>query len=383
MRLLLSYVVALLSLLMLPSCDNESGGNDPDPCITSSSISGEVITDRYIISTPAEDGTSGGRLRAQGLNLLRRHNLSEARLINEIHGTRNIYVMTLSAAEAERLKHDPQILKIEPDKVVSICACFEVAEPSLVTWNVNKVGYGDGRGKTAWILDSGVDLDHPDLDVDKERSRSFHPDFDTAEDGQGHGTHIAGIIGALNNDIGTLGVASGAKIVGLKVLDDKGKGVVSYVIDAIAYISSKGKPGDAVNLSLVVDADVSSILDDEVRALGNKGFYVTMAAGNEGISATELSPARANGKNIYTVSAIDSLDRFASWSNYGNEAVDFAAPGVRIFSTYMQGKYAFISGTSQAAPHVAGILLINGGKVNSMGTALNDPDGTGDPIAHK
>lgn len=381
MKIFLATTLAAFCLFNLSSCDN--GGEDPpvDPCVTSKSINGAVITDRYIISMPSEED-AGGRT-SSGHRILRQADLSEKRLLRHFRGKNSIYVMTLSGDEAEKVKHSNPAIKIEPDKTVSVCACFDVIEPRLITWNVEKVGYGDGRGKTAFVLDSGVDLDHPDLDVDKSRSRSFHPDFDTAEDGQGHGTHTAGIIGALNNGIGTLGVASGAKIIALKVLDDDGNGTVSYILDALAYIRSSGKAGDVVNLSLSVDADISTILDEEIQDLAGRGFFVTIAAGNESKMASDLSPARANGKNIYTVSAVDSLDRFASWSNYGNDAVDYAAPGVRILSSYMQGKYAIISGTSQAAPHVAGILLINGGTVNSSGKALNDPDGTADPLAHK
>jgi subtilisin len=383
MKLYLFVLILLFTVVNLSSCDNDDP-EEEDPCVGPSSVNGAIVIDRYIVSVPPEDESNGGRKRIKGVNLLKRNNLSEERIINHFQGKNSTYILQLTAEEAAKLKNDNEVLKIEQDKSVSICGCtFEVVEPRLVTWNADKVGYGDGRGKTAWILDSGVDLDHPDLNVDKDRSRSFHPDFSTAEDGQGHGTHTAGIIGALNNDIGTLGVASGATIVALKVLDDDGNGTVSYILDALAYIKEKGKAGDVVNMSLSVDADISTILDEEIQALANRGFYVAIAAGNDSILASELSPARANGKNIYTVSAVDSLDRFASWSNYGNDAVDFAAPGVRVLSSYMQGKYAIISGTSQAAPHVAGILLINEGKVNSQGTALNDPDGVPDPLAHK
>jgi subtilisin family serine protease len=83
------------------------------------------------------------------------------------------------------------------------------------------------------------------------------------------------------------------------------------------------------------------------------------------------------------VSAVDSLDNFASFSNYGNDVVDYAAPGVRIPSTYLNGKYAIFSGTSMATPHVAGLLLLKGNALTSSGTAKNDTDGTPDPIAHK
>jgi subtilisin len=383
MKLYLIALIGLFTVVNLSSCSSDEP-EEEDPCVGPSSVNGAIVVDRYIVSMPPEEENNSGRKNVKGVSLLRRNNLSEERLINHFQGKNSTYVLQLTAEEAEKLKSDKEVLRIEQDKSVSICGCtFEVIEPRLVTWNAEKVGYGDGRGKRAWILDSGVDLDHPDLNVDKDLSRSFHPDFTSAEDGQGHGTHTAGIIGALNNDIGTLGVASGATIVALKVLDDDGNGTVSYILDALAYINQKGEAGDVVNMSLSVDADISTILDEEIQSLANRGFFIAIAAGNDNMLASELSPARANGKNIYTVSAVDSLDQFATWSNYGNDAVDFAAPGVRVLSSFMQGKYAIISGTSQAAPHVAGILLINDGKVNSQGNALNDPDGVPDPLAHK
>jgi subtilisin family serine protease len=136
------------------------------------------------------------------------------------------------------------------------------------------------------------------------------------------------------------------------------------------------------NISLSIET-ISETLESEIRSVAGRGIYVTIAAGNEGKPASTFSPGRTNGANIFTVSAVDSLNNFASFSNYGNDAIDFAAPGVRVVSTYKNGKYAVISGTSMAAPHVAGLLLINNGTVNTKDFALNDPDGTPDPLAHK
>ncbi len=264
---------------------------------------------------------------------------------------------------------------------MALSTCFTVADPLLITWNVKRVGYGDGTGKTAWIIDTGIDFTHPDLTVDQTRSKSFINGVTSAKDENGHGTHVAGIIGAKNNTFGVLGVASGATLVSLRVLDKSGNGVLSSIIQALGYANSNGRAGDVVNLSLGEDS-VSNILDEQVENTAARGIYIAIAAGNDKEPARNFSPGRSNGPNIFTVSAIDSLDNFASFSNYGNDVIDYAVPGVRILSTYIGGKYAYMSGTSMAAPHMAGLLLLRGRNIATSGTAKNDPDGTADPIAH-
>jgi subtilisin family serine protease len=123
-------------------------------------------------------------------------------------------------------------------------------------------------------------------------------------------------------------------------------------------------------------------LDEQVQNIAAKGIYFAIAAGNDSEPANKYSPGRANGPNIFTVSAIDSLDNFARFSNYGNDVVDYALPGVRIVSTYMDNQYAYMSGTSMAAPHMAGLLALRGRNISISGYAKNDPDGAPDPVAH-
>jgi subtilisin len=318
-----------------------------------------------------------------GRNILERNNIEEVIAFkHSFTGGRGGFVAKLTPQEADLLQNDAAIGKVEPDRIVALSTCFEVIEPRLITWNISRVGYGNGIGKTAWIIDSGIDFNHPDLTVDNARSRSFVNGQTSADDANGHGTHVAGIIGAKNNSIGMLGVASGATLVSLRVLDSEGVGSVSSIIQALGYVSTHGKAGDVVNISLGEEG-TSESLDDQVYSTASKGIFITIAAGNDTEPAVKYSPARVNGPNIFTVSAIDSLDRFASFSNYGNDVVDFAAPGVRIPSTYSQGRYAILSGTSMAAPHVAGLLLINGRNIRSSGTAINDPDNVPDAIAHQ
>ncbi len=240
-------------------------------------------------------------------------------------------------------------------------------------WGIQRVGSRASSGR-AWVIDTGIDLDHPDLSVDVSNSRSFVGG--DANDGNGHGTHVAGTIAALDNNIGVVGVAAGARVVAIKVLDGQGQGTVSGVIAGVDYTTARAVPREVANLSL--SGGTSQALDDAVKQLGAKGVGVSMAAGNSSQSATNFSPARANGPNLYTVSAFDRNDRFASFSNFGNPPIDFSEPGVDIRSTSLNGGYANLSGTSMAAPHLAGILL--NGTPRQDGTVTNDPDGNADRI---
>ena len=346
---------------------------------------GTIIEGRYIVAyDPAAINAramSDQRLVSVSNDILKRNSIDPGMIRQRFGGEPGGFIADLSQTEVTKLQADPSVKVVEHDRVVALSTCFTVAEPRLITWNIRRVGYGDGTGKTAWIIDTGIDFDHPDLNVDITRSRSFISGQPSADDGNGHGTHVAGIIGGKNNTFGVLGVASGATLVSLRVLGDNGEGSLSSIIQALAYVNANGSPGDVINMSLGEDIS-SATLNQQVQNTANRGIYIAIAAGNDHEAANKFSPGNANGNNIFTVSAIDSLDNFASFSNYGNDVVDYAAPGVHILSTYSNGRYAYLSGTSMAAPHMAGLLLLRGRNITSSGTAKNDPDGTADPIAH-
>jgi len=383
------YTLVLAVIILLVSCkkNNDSTGNDPDDhdCVTSAGTgNGAIVANQYIVSfNPAINSRAVSRVNLDEIskNILQRNTINVSALKQSFAGEPGGFIAKMTPAEAEILRKDESIAIVESDRIIKLSHCFTVAAPRLVTWNVNRVGYGNGIGKTAWIIDTGIDFAHPDLTVDQSRSHSFVSGNSSATDSNGHGTHVAGIIGGKNNTIGVLGVASGATLVALKVLDKEGEGNLSYIIQAIAYVNTNASPGDVVNMS-VGGEGISATLDQQVINTAARGIYFAIAAGNESKLANTSSPARANGLNVYTVSAVDSLDNFASFSNYGNDAVDFAAPGVYILSTWTENRYAYASGTSMAAPHVAGLLLLRGRNITTSGVAKNDPDGTPDPIAH-
>jgi subtilisin family serine protease len=149
------------------------------------------------------------------------------------------------------------------------------------------------------------------------------------------------------------------------------------VIAGVDYVAANGANGDVANMSL--GGPVSDALDDAVKNAASNGIKFLLAAGNESDDANNHSPAHVNGSNIYTVSAMWDDDSWASFSNYGNPPVDYCAPGVYILSTYKNGGYETLNGTSMAAPHVAGILLL--GNISTDGNVSGDPDGNADPIA--
>lgn len=289
----------------------------------------------------------------------------------------------LSDEEANRLKSDPNVRGVYPDKMVTLAkpAPVPVTPPAeVVQYGVIRTGYATYTGThKAWILDTGIDMDHPDLNVDQVNGTTFIIRTYTPNDDNGHGTHCAGIVAAIDNTIGVVGVAAGATVVPVKVLDKRGSGAYSVIIAGVDYVGAHATAGDAANMSL--GGGIYEPIDLAVVALGAKGVFVALAAGNESDDAENHSPARAEGANIYTVSAMDINDNFAYFSNYGTH-VDYCAPGVSITSTYLNAGYTTMSGTSMAAPHVCGLLLLTGGNLTTDGYVNGDPDGNADPIAH-
>lgn len=257
-----------------------------------------------------------------------------------------------------------------------------------IPWDIQRVGGpGTPNGRLAWVVDTGVGP-NTDLVINGGLSRSFltgdtlggntvsYADFN------GHGTHVAGTIAAIRgNGIGIAGVAAGATVVSVRVLDSLGVAPDTDVLAGLNYVATAGTAGDVVNLSLNADPN-STVLDQAVVNLAAIGFHVVMAAGNDNVDVDirKVSPADQNGTGLYTVSASDKRDRKASFSNYGG-SVDWAEPGVGIVSLVPNSTGTTSKdGTSMAAPHLSGILLTGNATVVSGGTVSGDRDGSPDPI---
>jgi subtilisin family serine protease len=250
------------------------------------------------------------------------------------------------------LRADENVAYIELDGIATATA-------QTLPWGVDKVDAdvsstlaGNGSGAItnvdAYVIDTGIDASHPDLNVVEFKQYANGPPRDC----NGHGTHVAGTIGARDDTAGVVGVAPGIRLHAIKVLNCAGSGSWSDVISGINYVAGTSTRPAVANMSL--GGPQNTAVDDAVKGAVAKGVFFGVAAGNDGGNACGHSPAAAGTTSgVDTVAATDSSDAEASWSNYGN-CVDIWAPGVSIYSTYKSGGYATLSGTSMATPHVVG-----------------------------
>lgn len=213
------------------------------------------------------------------------------------------------------------------------------------TWSKTK-----GEGVKVGVLDTGCDLDHPDLKSNLLPGINLVKRGSDPWDDNGHGTHVSGIIAAENNEIGMVGVAPGAKIVPIKVLDSNGNGSLTDVAEGIRWAVDVAKV-DILCMSLGSPNPVQEVRK-AIQYAHSKGVVCFVAAGNAGLTKSIFYPA-----NYPETIAIGSIDENFSRSGFSNtgENLDFMAPGNRIFSTVPDNWYAVLSGTSMAAPFAAGV----------------------------
>ncbi|MCM3727871.1 S8 family peptidase [Neobacillus cucumis] len=217
-----------------------------------------------------------------------------------------------------------------------------------------------GKGITIAILDTGCDLTHPDLKDRIIGGRNFTNDDkgnkDVYRDYNGHGTHVAGTMAATQNQRGVVGVAPEANLLIVKVLDKNGSGQYDWIINGIYYAIEQKV--DIISMSLGGPEDVSE-LHEAIQKAVEHNILVVCAAGNEGDGqdATNEFDYPGSYNEVISVGAVNLDRRISDFSNSNNE-VDLVAPGETILSTYLNGKFATLSGTSMATPHVSGALAL-------------------------
>lgn len=247
--------------------------------------------------------------------------------------------------------------------------------PQSLPWGVDRVdaelafATNPGTAVRVGIVDTGIDLTHPDLASNIKGGVNTINPLKSANDDNGHGTHVAGTTGALNNTIGVVGVGPEIHLYAVKVLNRQGSGFLSDVIEGLQWAIANNM--QVINMSLGTSSDIQSF-HDAVVAVRNAGIVQAAAAGNSG-GAVSFPAAYPE---VIAVSATDQTNTIASFSSRGPE-VDLASPGVSIPSTYKGGKYATLSGTSMASPHVAGaaalVLDTLVGIYDANGNGLWDP----------
>ncbi|TCT17556.1 thermitase [Melghiribacillus thermohalophilus] len=279
------------------------------------------------------------------------------------------HVLKVGNVEAvvEALNKNPQVEYAEPNYLFTAAWTpndtyyqgYQYGPQNTYTdyaWDITR---GSSNQEIA-IIDSGVDYTHPDLDAKVIKGYDFVDNDWDPMDLNDHGTHVAGIAAAeTNNSRGIAGMAPNTKMLAVRALNANGNGSLSDIADAIIYSADAG--AEVINLSLGCNCDTQT-LEDAVNYAWNKGSVLVAAAGNNGVSTT-FEPA--SYANVIAVGAVDQYDQLASFSNYGTW-VDVVAPGVTIASTIPGNGYAYMSGTSMASPHVAGLaaLLASQGRNN-------------------
>jgi subtilisin family serine protease/sugar lactone lactonase YvrE len=318
------------------------------------------------------------------------------------------YSAELSKSAVEALRKDPRVKYVTPDRKVEAFSqtiptgIQRIGATENATANID--GKDDRVNVDVAVIDTGVDYTHPDLNVykrvncvpagegeeSKEELTAKNCIENSGTDGAGHGTHVAGIIGALDNGEGVVGVAPGARIWSVRVLNNGGGGTESWIAAGVDWVRAHASEIEVANMSLGCFCSMPAV-EEAVTAAVNAGVVITVAAGNEGATVEGVSPAQ--NPNVITVSALadydgkaggeaeplkpaeckeadktgkvsyGSDDTLAWFSNWGSQ-VDVAAPGVCILSTLPGGTYGYESGTSMASPHVAGAAALLASKSN-------------------
>jgi subtilisin family serine protease len=347
-----AIAVAALALGSLSAVPATAAGSPAEGVVLNAGAEG-TVADSYIVTlrdSAARADSPQGRAVATKFG---------AKIKRTYRAALNGYSVELSEAQAKKLAADPAVASVSQNRRFTI----DGTQPSPPSWGLDRIdqkalplnqsyAYPDtaGQGVTAYIIDTGVRITHSDLGGRASYGYDAIDNDNTAQDGHGHGTHVAGTVAG-----NSYGVAKKAKIVGVRVLDNSGSGTTEQVVAGIDWVTANAVKPAVANMSL--GGGVDTVLDDAVRRSIASGVTYAVAAGNETDNAANHSPARV--AEAITVGATTSTDAKASYSNYG-AGLDLFAPGSSITSSWNTSDTATntISGTSMATPHVAGAAAL-------------------------
>ncbi|MFJ4242174.1 S8 family peptidase [Streptomyces iakyrus] len=311
-----------------------------------------AVAGSYVVTLKSEKAAS-----AEGRALARKYGADIERTYTK---ALNGYEVEASESEAKRLAADPAVASVVQNRTFSITG----TQPSPPSWGLDRIDqkslplnssytYPDsaGEGVTAYVIDTGVRITHGDFGGRASYGYDAVDNDNTAQDGHGHGTHVAGTVAG-----SAYGVAKKAKVVGVRVLNNSGQGTTAQVVAGIDWVARNAVKPAVANMSLGGPGDTA--IDTAVRNAITSGVTFVVAAGNESTNASTRSPARVT--EAVTVGATTSSDAKASYSNYGT-VLDLFAPGSSITSAWSTSDSATntISGTSMASPHVAGAAALH------------------------
>lgn len=292
--------------------------------------------------------------------------IKDLNLINgkAVYLTRRAQKLIKEFPEVLRVEDDLRVEALEVEKLENLVKPLAKISFQRLPWGVDRIDADlvwpitKAEGIKVAIVDTGIDLSHPDL---KENIKGGYSAVDYTKsynDDNGHGTHVAGIVAAGDNSIGVIGVGPKINLYGVKVLNRSGSGYLSDVIEGLEWVvnQKKNQGGDwVINMSLGTSS-YSASFEEAINKVFEAGIIQVAAAGNSGPKDnTVLYPAKFD--KVIAVSAIDQNENIASWSSRGPE-IDLCAPGVNIYSTYRGSSYKTLSGTSMAAPHVTGVVAL-------------------------
>jgi subtilisin family serine protease len=279
--------------------------------------------------------------------------------------------MPKKTSKKEKDRYRCSLLPFEREEILSVQDASQKVGWEITAFNLpNAWKLSQGEGVKVAVLDTGCDLDHPDLVGNLLPGKNFVNPRKDPDDDNGHGSHVTGIICAENNDIGMVGVAPKCKVIPVKVLDHKGAGNLLNVANGIRWAADQGV--DFITMSLGSPNPVQQVRK-AIQYANSKGVVIFCAAGNAGKTRQIFYPA--NYPETIGIGAIDENFDRAKFSCTGDD-LDFLAPGVKIFSTVPDNWYAVLSGTSMANPFVTGVavLVLSYKRTNKINIKLENAD---------